>query len=520
VINNDYFPAIKSKNFIYRWNQIIYLAVYLMCLLLILINLPKNIWIYYQVHSGYIVLGGIGLWRYSWWMIHVIRSIIYGNFVYPHRSKMAAKLWNSGWRPKQLFFMMTTFNEVRTITEKVLQTILTECDEINIPTKLFVGTGSQYDEDIIENFFQDKKISYLFEVIMVRQIQPGKRYAIGETLRAIQSDGLTLNDPVIFMDGDTYFMPGCLRKCLPFFELYPKMQALTTYEQAVILNGPLWMKKWLEMRFAQRDFTMQSYALSNKIMTLTGRMSIFRGKHVLEKSFVDVIENDHLDHWLWGNFRFLSGDDKSTWYYLLKAGAQMMYVPDATTITIENITGNSLDRMIENLRRWCGNTLRNGQRAINLGPRKVGFFIWWCLIDQRISIWTMLVGHMIILLLCFTKTPAFLLVAILWIAFSRLCTSMVLYYYAKKIDISFPLILYFNQLLSAVIKVYILFRLPRQKWKNRGDQRAGFALNGKISYKNLVASYLTFFYCAGFFLLILFFLHIIRAPILADFRIL
>ncbi len=163
------------------------------------------------------------------------------------------------------------------------------------------------------------------------------------------------------------------------------MQALTTHEQAEVLNGPPWMTKWLAMRFAQRDLAMRSHALSNRVLTLTGRMSIFRGTHLLEPAFCEIIEQDHLDHWLWGTFRFLSGDDKSTWYYLLKARATLFYIPDATTITIENITGSAIDRMKENLKRWSGNTLRNGQRAIALGPRTTGFFIWWCLIDQRIA---------------------------------------------------------------------------------------------------------------------------------------
>jgi len=399
-----------------------------------------------------------------------------------------------------------------------LQTILDECTEINVPTKLFVGTGSEFDENVIQSYFENRKVTFPFEVVMVRQKLPGKRYAIGETLRAIIRNGLEKDDPVVFMDGDTYFIPGCLRQCLPFFPLHSKMQALTTYEQAIVLSGPTWVKKWLEMRFAQRDFTMQSYSLSNKILTLTGRMSIFRGKHLLEPEFIRVIENDHLKHWLWGRFRFLSGDDKSTWYYLLKAGAQMFYIPDATTITIEYINGNPLDRMIENLRRWSGNTLRNGARAIALGPRRVGFFIWWCLIDQRISIWTMLVGHMIILILSFMKTAAFLLVAIVWIAFSRLCTSMVLFYYARRIDITFPFLLYCNQLLSAIIKVYILFRLPQQKWKNRGDQRLGFDASKGLNFKKWGANYLTTFYCTGFLLLILLYLGVVYMPTLFEIK--
>jgi len=58
---------------------------------------------------------------------------------------------------------------------------------------------------------------------------------------------------------------------------------------------------------------MQSHALSGRVLTLTGRMSVFRGEHLTKIDFIRLVEADCLDHWLWGRFRFLSGDDKSTW---------------------------------------------------------------------------------------------------------------------------------------------------------------------------------------------------------------
>ena len=130
------------------------------------------------------------------------------------------------------------------------------------------------------------------------------------------------------------------------------------------------------MRFAQRRIGMQSHALAGMILTLTGRLSLFRAHYVTSHEFIDIVEEDFLEHWLWGRFRFLSGDDKSTWYYMLREGARTIYVPDAYCITIESIHGSGYDRMVQNLRRWSGNMLRNGARAIALGPRRVGLFTW------------------------------------------------------------------------------------------------------------------------------------------------
>lgn len=497
-----------------------YLACYLSFLLIGVISLPKDVWIYYEARTALIGIGILGIWRYSWYGVHVVRSLIYAYIVFPRRRAKADQLWASGWRPKKLYVLMTTFKELPKTTEKVLQSILHDCNQIRVPTHLFIGTGSESDEIVINNFFYNREIAIPFTVTLVRQKLPGKRYAISKALKAIIQNGLEQDDPVVFMDGDTFLVPGCLQKCLPFFPLYPKMQALTTYEQAIVHNGPPWLTKWLDMRFAQRDFTMHSYSLSNKVLTLTGRMSIFRGKHLLDPEFIHIIEDDHLYHWLWGRFRFLSGDDKSTWYYLLTVKADMFYIPDATTITIEYINGDPYNRMVENLRRWSGNTLRNGARAIALGPRQIGFFIWWCLIDQRIAIWTMLIGHTIFLMLSLIKSWAFILVAIIWIAFSRLCTSLVLFFYARKVDMAFPILLYINQLVSAILKVYILFRLPQQKWKNRGDQKSGFDSPTKHNYKNWIANYLTVFYCTILIVLISIYLGIVALPTLSDFIVL
>ena len=254
------------------------------------------------------------------------------------------------------------------------------------------------------------------------------------------------------------------------------------------------------------------------MLTLTGRMSIFRGKHLCEPEFLDIIENDHLKHWLWGDYRFLSGDDKSTWYYLLKHRADMFYIPDAKVVTIEYIHGNALNRMKDNLRRWSGNTLRNGARAIALGPRTVGFFIWWCLIDQRCAIWTMFIGHMIVIVLALTKSSAFLLASFIWIAFSRLCNSLLLFIHARRIDMSFPFLIYINQLLTAVIKIYILFRLPQQRWANRGDQRAGFETQLGWKFRGWVATYLTFFYCVCCLLFVLISLNLVSLPTVSDIK--
>jgi glycosyltransferase Alg8 len=258
---------------------------------------------------------------------------------------------------------------------------------------------------------------------------------------------------------------------------------------------------------------MQSHALSGRVLTLTGRMSIFRGDDVVDNEFIRLLEADYLNHWLWGRFRFLSGDDKSTWYCLLKRGGRMTFVPDAIGYTIEVIKGSPYRRMVENYRRWSGNMLRNGARAIALGPRAMPFFIWWCILDQRIAMWTMLVSPMLAVAAGLINGINYLIAYALYLAISRMLLSLLLYSYARRVDLSFPFLLFANQVVNASVKVYILWRLAKQKWANRGDQRAGFeAGDWTARAREWMASYLTVLSVATLFLCVMLYSGLIPVP--------
>ena len=117
------------------------------------------------------------------------------------------------------------------------------------------------------------------------------------------------------MDGDTIMGPEMLCRLLPIFRLPDPVSAVTTNEDALV-HGPGWFAEWNLMRLGQRHRTMCSVALSGKVLCLTGRLSAFRGSVATHPGFRAQIENDFIDHWLWGRFDMLSGDDKSTWFWI------------------------------------------------------------------------------------------------------------------------------------------------------------------------------------------------------------
>ena len=498
------------KKFQWKFKDLFFLYLYLGFLVIAFATLPNNIWDVTQ--SKFVIfLGVVAIWRYSWWFLHLIRAMIYRLVIFPHRRRKADRLWESGWRPKYLYFMITTYNEERDIIEACVKSILDAIYEIGVPAKLFVGSAEQENEKVIANFVDNYPNPIDMQTTIIRQNQSGKRCAIGTALRSMSRAHIDSDDPVVFMDGDSILAEGCLKKCVPFFALYKKMHALTTCEQ-IIMKGPQYMRSLLELRFAQRHMMMQSYAVSNKILCLTGRMSVFRVKNVVKKEFIRTIEADHLYHWLWGNFRFLSGDDKSSWYYLLSQGYDLYYVPDAIVYTIDDFSTKIWSRFRADMMRWSGNILRNGTRAIALGPKRLGWFVWWCLIDQRIAIWTMLIAPVGAIATSLLVNAHFIIVYVIWVLFIRLILSLFLFYYLQRIDMAFPVLLYFVQFSNSVVKIYMTFRLSQQGWFHRGNQKAGGQGLKYYHLRRYMALYLTTLSIILFILVILIYLKLVPDP--------
>ncbi|MEP4979262.1 glycosyltransferase [Ascidiaceihabitans sp.] len=457
-------------------------------------------------------MGSLGIWRFGWWFTHAVRAEIFAWSRFPKMRARANAVWQAGWRPPHLHIQMTTYFEEAAITRRVIGCILGQIRREGIPTTLWIGTGSSYDEEIITDFVRTHGADVDAEIVFLRQNQRGKRMAIGMILRAINRAGVGPDDLVIFLDGDAVYGIDVLEKTCSMFGADTDLQALTTNEE-VICYGPRWIQNWLSMRFAQRRLAMQSHAMSDKVLTLTGRMSVFRARYNIDEKFIRTIEADHLDHWLWGRFRFLSGDDKSSWYYLLSKHAKMTYVPDACVYTNEQIEGSGTGRMVQNFRRWSGNMLRNGSRAIALGPFVAKPFIWWCLVDQRIAMWTMLVSPALAILTLFIE-PLYILHCVIWIVLSRTLLCLFLFRYTRAPDITWPFILYFNQIINASVKVYMIFHLSKQKWANRGNQSAGDGTATLDKIKNATAMFQLITSVIGFLIALAVYIELLPLPTL------
>lgn len=442
--------------------------------------------------SGLISLGFLGTWRWGWALLQLIRSHIYLYIVFPYWRRRSKTIPVEQLPP--ICFLVPTYKEQPWITERVFWAIAKEAKTLAHPITLLVTSSSNSENAEILNVLKsiDPELSRIRLINMV-QTGEGKRKAMADALRELARLNLPKNTIVALMDGDSELTPGTLRRCLPFFCMFPKMGALTT-DELPIVHGSYLFSEWFHLRLSQRHHQMSSVSLSSKIMCLTGRFSLFRGEAALDPTFAEKLEIDTLDDWLWGRFKFLSGDDKSTWYWLLQRGYDMIYVPDVIVYCIETISGSLTNRAYQNMRRWFGNMLRNSDRAISLGPKKAGWFMWFCLLDQRISFWTSLVtpGILVIALLQFNWLAVIMIFC--WVFFTRSIVLTIIFWrrgsHLKPVHLPMLLI---SQWSAAVIKIWTQMNLAQQKWTNRGSQSISAEGTGFVRLVKLGTSRFLYF---------------------------
>jgi glycosyltransferase Alg8 len=441
---------------------------------------------YYVKNEMLLSLGAFAIWRYGWQWIHYSRSIIYSFFVFPAMRKKIEKIPFEDRFPDHIFFIIPSYREEAWVSRETIHSILSELGKIPSSATLIVATGADFDDQVIKAIYDTHPVKEKVDLIFQRQSN-GKRIAMGHALRKaariFNHRGSDARSVTFFMDGDSYLEPRTLMKTLPFFRLYPKLGALTTNEIAFIDSQSSWYKDWFNLKFGQRHILFQSHSLSRKVMTLTGRFSLFRTHIVLEEDFISQIENDILINWRHGKFRFLMGDDKSSWFYVLKHGWEMLYIPDVLCYSLESRDGHFLEVSRSLPFRWYGNTLRNNQRALDLGWKKTGFFIWLCILDQKLSMWTSLVGLVSALVLSIFRSFIYLPVFISWVLFVRILQMSIIAYRGHPVSVrTIPLMLY-NQWVGAIIKIKAFFQLDNQSWaKGKTTQKTKRAVMVKVPF--------------------------------------
>ncbi len=412
------------------------------------------------------VVGAIGLlalWRYGWGCLHFIRALIFRRIVFPRQRKNADAAVHDD--PPGAYLLVTSFRIDSAVTRRVYQAAFEAALAAPGRATVVASLVEAGDERLIKSLFRkicgdQEKV----DLVVVRIAGTGKRDALAYGFRAIARRTPAENDVVAVIDGDSIVPPDLVQKCAGFFRLDPRVGALTTDELSEV-RGRRIFQEWYSLRFAQRHTLMSSVGLSERVLTLTGRMAMFRASIVCTPDFIRQVEIDYIDHWRLGRFKFLTGDDKSSWFWLLRNGYKMLYVPDVVVLTVEDPPSDRFVSAASMLMvRWFGNMLRTNARALALGPARIGLFTWWAILDQRMSMWTSLVGFAAALLAGLFVSGYAILLYVLWILTTRYILTLSLLASRPRVSLFYPFLLYFNQIFGSLVKVHVTFRLDRQKW--------------------------------------------------------
>jgi mannuronan synthase len=465
-----------------------YLTLYLLAFAALAVHAPDVVW---QPGSRefFVILGALGVWRYSWGAVHFVRSLVYRHQRFPKLRQKADRLGEDS-RPSHVYILISSFRIRAETTARVYQAAIAEAIRYGRPATVVASVVELGDQRLIKHLFRRMAPPPEIRLMFVRRPAIGKRHAISCSLRAVSRCRPPADAAVVVVDGDTLLAPGCLARSLPFLSLMPEVGGITTDEDCVVDNGAI-LQAWHRLRFAQRHLLMSSMALSGRLLVLTGRMSIFRCAIATDRSFIKAVDEDYIEHWRLGRLRLLTGEDKSTWFWLLRTGHRMLYLPDVQVTTIEHPPGRwLLPASTQLMLRWFGNMLRISFRAIALGPRRIGLFTWWCLVDQRVSMWTPLVGPLVALFFALGKSAVFLYTYALWVGFTRLIQALTLLSVRPTISGLYPLLIYFGQVYGALLKTYVLFRLDQQSWTRQNITAEPELSAGGARLRGLTSIYL------------------------------
>lgn len=453
--------------------------------------------------SAKFFLAGIGFlaaWRYGWGLLNYVRSMIYRRRVFPRWRKIATR-YEDDLMPPRIYILMTLFRIETKISSRVIRAALEEAINCGLPVTIVASVVEMQDEFLFRTIFKSYPVPDRINLQLVRLPGTGKRAGLAQGYRAISRDMPHPDSLVVVMDGDTILLPHVLRRSVPFFKMMPRLGAITTDEISEV-HGSTIMKEWHAMRFVQRHILMGSVSLSRRVMTLTGRMSIFRAGIVTNPDFIAHVCQDHLDHWRLGRFKFLTGDDKSSLYWVMKQGYEQIYVPDVQVLTLEDPPSSNFFTASNQLMfRWFGNMLRTNIRILKLGPSKMPLFVWWSFADQRLSMWTTLAGPVFAVMLSLKYGLLLLAYYTVWVGFVRWVMTLILAAEGRGISWRYPFLLYYNQVYGSLLKTWVFFRLDIQSWTRqktklqRGLSRSQSFWNTGTSHV-MHASALVFLVCS------------------------
>lgn len=271
-------------------------------------------------------LGAVALWRWLWIALQLMRASAYLRFVFPAYRRAAA----GNDRPvEDVGVVCTSYRMDPRVSGSVARSLRADIEDLNPKRACVVfSVGDQDDAEAIRQAFLGAD---RIDLTILFQDGSGKRRAVADALSALRSRGVTPGGVVLLMDGDTLIPAGTLRRTVPILRSSPGIGALTVHNRPFV-DGSAWARDWYLLRMIQRHVQMSSVSLSERVLVLTGRWSLYRAELALHPDFAAQVAHDVLHHRREGSIPLLTGEDKSTWRWIIERGYRAIYVPDVACI--------------------------------------------------------------------------------------------------------------------------------------------------------------------------------------------
>ena len=443
-------------------------------------------------------LGIVGFWRHGWGILNFLRAIYFGHKIIQSNRPVACGTYN-------LSILLPVYGQTDDMLRAVAAGIV---DSVrSVPGRVLVVCAYRSDG---QKALLSEAIESRCHVTMqfVRQIGLGKREAMADALNLMQACFPTQEGNfTLLMDGDTILTPNAIQRSIGELQVDLKTGAVCVNEVPLVKGDTLFVA-WRWLRSVQRNQVMSSFALSRRVLVLTGRFSMYRSEFLLQKAVINRIRKDFLvrgDQYI----SLLTGDDKTTWLEVLRRGYDIRYLPDAIIYPIEqqDHKKNFVTETIALTARYSGNMARANLHLDAWRGSKGKWHFQYGLLDQRISMWTSLLTPLVLVLsLLFDSLTIF----ILFLTYAMLIKNiqaLALVATSRTYDPYFPYLIFYNQVMSSVVKIFTFAYLHRQKWNN---QNITSVQSDGVQAMDRQAHISVIFRCSLFFMFVFFIYFTIR----------
>lgn len=413
-------------------------------------------------HSTTIILGlgVIGIWRHGWGIINFVRASQYRAL---QRTNRQTTINPNGSLVVIVTFYNQTPEEVSAVSRALAQAIY------NLPLRKYVVCAHLSDEQrsiFTHELNDDPNIALNF----VRQHGLGKREALADCLtiaKASYSRSTRDSACVLLIDGDTIVTHDAIAQSISNIQRSPDLGAVVVNEIPFCKSSRLF-SQWRMLRSLERHKLMCSFALSGRVLVLTGRFCMYRGNVILQTDVINRLRKDFI-RLKNTHIALLTGDDKTTWLEVLRRRLKMKYLPFSYIFPIE--APNQKDDFIKSTynltHRYSGNMARaNLHQDAWVGANKTLHFAYG-LLDQRISMWTSLLTPVLLLYLLLFEQFGLFVVALTYALLIKHIQAIALWSLSGIYDPWYPYLIFYNQVMSALIKVRAFAYLHRQSWSNQ-----------------------------------------------------